>query len=58
MHHEARSSDTKLNPRDRFKSVPDTHDIFFFSSPEPKAQAELIVYRSSRRPSVCASVRP
>ena len=29
----------------------------FFSSPEPKAQGELIVYQSSRRPSVRASVR-
>ena len=28
-----------------------------FSSPEPKAHGELIVYRSIRRPSVCASVR-
>ena len=28
---------------------------FFFSSPEPKAHGELIVYQSSRRPSVCAS---
>ena len=36
------------------------HDIFFqhtlFSSPEPKAKGELIVYRSSRRLSVCVSV--
>ena len=29
-----------------------------FSSPEPKAHGELIVYRSIRRPFVCASVRP
>ena len=33
----------------------------FISSPEPKAHGELIVYQSSRRPSVrasvCASVR-
>ena len=29
-----------------------------FSSPEPKAQGELIVYRSIRRPSVRPSVRP
>ena len=28
-----------------------------FSSPEPKAHGELIVYQSSRRPSVCASTR-
>ena len=28
----------------------------FFSSPEPKAQGELIVYWSSRRLSVCLSV--
>ena len=28
-----------------------------FSSPEPKAHGELIVYQSSRRPSVCPSVR-
>ena len=28
-----------------------------FSSPEPKAHGELIVYQSSRRPSVRASVR-
>ena len=27
-----------------------------FSSPEPKAQGELIVYQSSRRLSVCVSV--
>ena len=27
-----------------------------FSSPEPKAQGELIVYRSSHRLSVCVSV--
>ena len=36
--------------------------LFVFSSPEPKAHGELIVYQSSRRPSVracvCASVRP
>ena len=31
--------------------------VFIFSSPEPKAHGELIVYRSIRRPSVCASVR-
>ena len=35
--------------------------LFLFSSPEPKAHGELIVYQSSRRPSVrpsvCASVR-
>ena len=30
----------------------------FISSPEPKAHGELIVYRSIRRPLVCASVRP
>ena len=30
------------------------HTVFFFSSPEPKAHGELIVYQSSRR----ASVRP
>ena len=30
----------------------------FFSSPEPKAHGELIVYRSIRRPSVRSSVRP
>ena len=30
----------------------------FISSPEPKAQGELIVWDSSRRPSVRASVRP
>ena len=29
-----------------------------FSSPEPKAHGELIVYQSSRRPSVRPSVRP
>ena len=29
----------------------------FISSPEPKAHGELIVYQSSRRPSVRASVR-
>ena len=29
----------------------------FFSSPEPKAHGELIVYQSSRRPSVRGSVR-
>ena len=29
----------------------------FFSSPEPKAHGELIVYRSIRRPSVRSSVR-
>ena len=33
--------------------------LFVFSSPEPKAQGELIVWDSSRRPSVVrASVRP
>ena len=36
--------------------------IVFFSLPEPKAHGELIVYQSSRRPSVRpyvrASVRP
>ena len=35
--------------------------FYIFSSPEPKAHGELIVYQSSRRPSVrpsvCASVR-
>ena len=30
----------------------------FFSSPEPKAHGELIVYQSSRRPSVRACVHP
>ena len=30
------------------------HNVF--SSPEPKAQGELIVYQSSRRLSVCLSV--
>ena len=30
---------------------------FFFSSPEPKAQGELIVWDSSRRPCVRPSVR-
>ena len=30
---------------------------FIFSSPEPKAHGELIVYQSSRRPSVRACVR-
>ena len=29
-----------------------------FSSPEPKANGELIVYQSSRRLSVCLSVCP
>ena len=32
--------------------------MLFFSSPEPKAHGELIVYQSSRRPSVHPSVRP
>ena len=32
------------------------HTIFFISSPEPKAQGELKVYRSSRRLSVCLAV--
>ena len=31
--------------------------LLFFSSPEPRAHGELIVYQSSRRPSVRASVR-
>ena len=31
---------------------------YLFSSPEPKAHGELIVYQSSRRPCVRASVRP
>ena len=31
---------------------------WFFSSPEPKAHGELIVYQSSRRPSVGPSVGP
>ena len=31
--------------------------MIFFSSPEPKAQGELIVWDSSRRPTVRASVR-
>ena len=30
--------------------------VLIFSSPEPKAHGELIVYQSSRRPSVRASV--
>ena len=30
----------------------------YFSSPEQKAHDELIVYQSSRRPSVCPSVHP
>ena len=33
-------------------------DNDFFSSPEPKAHGELIVYRSIRRPSVSPCVRP
>ena len=32
--------------------------IIFVCSPEPKAQGELIVWDSSRRPSVRPSVRP
>ena len=32
--------------------------IVIISSPEPKAHGELIVYQSSWRPSVRASVRP
>ena len=32
------------------------NDSNIFSSPEPKAQDELIVYRSSRRLSVCLAV--
>ena len=38
-----------------------TQNLMFFgvfSSPEPKAHGELIVYQSSRRPSVRPSVRP
>ena len=31
--------------------------VHIFSSPEPKAHGELIVYQSSRRPSVRPSVR-
>ena len=34
-----------------------TFSVNIFSSPEPKAHGELIVYQSSRRPSVRASVR-
>ena len=54
---------------DEFKFQPDTTTnfivicpcaseklMFIFSSPEPKAHGELIVYQSSRRSSVCASV--
>ena len=33
------------------------YTCIIFSSPEPKAHDELIVYQSSRRPSVRASVR-
>ena len=33
------------------------HAAVVFSSPEPKAHGELIVYQSSRRPCVCPSVR-
>ena len=33
-------------------------EAHIFSSPEPKAHGELIVYQSSRRPSVRACVRP
>ena len=32
------------------------HGLCIFSSPEPKAHGELIVYQSSRRLSVCLSV--
>ena len=32
--------------------------LSIFSSPEPKAHGELIVYQSSQRAFVCASVRP
>ena len=49
------TSDAKTNPFITFGSG-------IFSSPEPRAHGELIVYQSSRRPSVrasvCASVRP
>ena len=33
-----------------------TYNLTVFSSPEPKAHGELIVYQSSRRLSVCLSV--
>ena len=36
----------------------DHSSSFIFSSPEPKAQGELIVWDSSRRPSVCPCVSP
>ena len=33
-------------------------DKLVISSPEPKAQGELIVWDSSQRPCMCPSVRP
>ena len=44
--------DAENKPKVRFKP-----EYRMFSSPEPKAHGELIVYRSVRRPYVCASVR-
>ena len=45
-----------LNTGNHFKpEYADFPTFFIFSSPEPKAQGELIVYRSSRRLCVCVS---
>ena len=48
------------HPRDKTKALRFIFAFFFyfilFSSPEPKAHGELIVYQSSRRPSVRPSV--
>ena len=40
--------DAENKPKVRFKP-----EYRMFSSPEPKAHGELIVYRSIRRPSIC-----
>ena len=41
-----------------FYCVQSVMNLPFFSSPEPKAHGELIVYQSSRRPCVRLCVRP
>ena len=39
-----------------FQLLPVSDRFAFFSSPEPKAEGELIVYQSSRRLSMCMCV--
>ena len=47
---------TLINIKLQTERLPYENSLYIISSPEPKAHGELIVYQSSGRLSVCASV--